>query len=116
AGGVHMVSRHWKGIVKRDCINQYVAHLKGDTFPQLAALAGFVRATILRRDVASGAEFQVVTMWSSLREIEAFTGANIENAVVPAVAQAMMVEFDRTAVHYEVVDTLEPRAGGGTVA
>jgi len=71
-----------------------------------------VRATILRRDVASGTEFQVVTVWNSLQEIEAFAGADIEKAVVPAVAQAMMVEFDRKAVHYEVVGTFEPRICG----
>src|SRR5262245_60293903 len=104
-----MISRHWKGIVKRDDAGRYVAHLKGDTFPQLASLSGFLRATILRREVAAGTEFQVITVWSSLQEIEAFAGADIDKAVVPAVAQAMMVEFDRKVVHYEVADAFEPR-------
>jgi heme-degrading monooxygenase HmoA len=104
-----MISRHWKGVAKREHADRYVAHLKSDTFPRLASLSGFVRASILRRDVADGAEFQVVTLWTSLQAIEAFAGSDIETAVVPASVQAMMVEFDRRAVHYEVVHTFEAR-------
>ena len=104
-----MISRHWKGIAKHEDADRYDAHLKSDTFPTLASLSGFVRATILRREVARGIEFQVVTVWSSLQAIEAFAGADIEKAVVPPVAQAMMVEFDRRAVHYEIAHAFEAR-------
>ena len=100
-----MISRHWKGIAKREQANDYIAHLKRDTFPKLASLEGFVQARILRRDVPSGTEFQVVSVWDSLQAIQAFAGADIEAAVVPAVAQAMMVEFDRRATHYEIAHT-----------
>jgi heme-degrading monooxygenase HmoA len=102
-----MVSRHWKGIAKREYANRYVAHLKSDTFPKLASLPGFVRASILRREVPSGTEFQVVTVWHTLQAIRAFSGADIEAAVIPPVAQAMMVECDRRATHYEVAYTFE---------
>lgn len=102
-----MVSRHWKAIAKREDADRYVAHLKNDTFPKLASLAGFVRASILRREVPSGTEFQVVTVWDSLQAIRAFSGADIEAAVVPPMAEAMMIEFDRRAAHYEVAYTFE---------
>lgn len=102
-----MISRHWKGIAKRERADDYIAHLKSDTFPKLASLEGFVRASILRREVPSGTEFQIVTVWSSLQAIQAFSGADAEKAVVPPVAQAMMVEFDRRAVHYEIVQMFE---------
>ena len=78
-----MISRHWKGIAKRELADAYIAHLKSDTFPKLASLEGFVRASILRREVPSGTEFQIVTVWSSLQAIHAFAGADIETAVVP---------------------------------
>jgi heme-degrading monooxygenase HmoA len=100
-----MISRHWKGIAKREHAESYVAHLKGETFPKLATLAGFVRASILRREVPRGTEFQVVTVWRSLQDIEAFAGADVEAAVVPPVAATMMVEFDRRATHYEIAHT-----------
>ena len=100
-----MISRHWKGIAKPEAALRYISHLQHETFPQLASLPGFVRATILQREVAAGTEFQVVTVWDSLRSIEAFAGANVDAAVVPSNVQAMMVSYDRNAVHYEVVET-----------
>ncbi|HXX83366.1 MAG TPA: antibiotic biosynthesis monooxygenase [Casimicrobiaceae bacterium] len=106
-----MISRQWKGIAKREDADRYVAHLRSDTFPKLASLAGFVRASILRREVASGTEFQVVTVWESLEAIRAFSGADVEVAVVPPVAQAMMVEFDRRAAHYEITFTFDAPRG-----
>jgi heme-degrading monooxygenase HmoA len=87
----------------------YVHHLKTETLPQLSAIPGFVSATILRRPVEDGVEFQVVTLWESLDAIAAFAGADVETAVVPADAQAMMTRFDRRVTHYEVVDTVSPR-------
>jgi len=39
------------------------------------------------------------------RAIESFAGEDAEAAVVPLVAQSMMVEFDARARHYEVVLT-----------
>ena|SRR5437773_9101421 len=98
-----MISRHWKGIAQREFADRYVGHLKGETFPQLASLPGFVRATVLRRELATGTEFQVVTLWASLTSIESFTGVDVDAAVVLSEVQAMMVDYDRSVAHYEVV-------------
>ena len=99
-----MISRHWKGIAKREFTDRYVGHLKNKTLPQLASIPGFVHATVLRRELATGTEFQVVTLWDSLRSIEAFTGVDIDAAIVPSEVQAMMIDYDRSVAHYEVVD------------
>ena len=98
-----MISRHWKGLCKRASADRYVEHLESETFPQLLTLPGFIRATILRRELAAGTEFQVVTLWQSLAAIEAFAGQDLETAVVPASARAMMISYDRRVAHYEVV-------------
>ena len=66
-----MISRHWKGITRREAGDDYVTHLQSDTFPKLSSLSGFVRTTILRCEVADGTEFQIVTVWESLRAVEA---------------------------------------------
>ena len=99
-----MISRHWKGIVKREFAARYVEHLKRETFPELASLAGFIRATVLRRELAAGTEFQVVTLWDSLHSIEAFAGVDVDAAVVPSEVQAMMVNYERSVAHYEIVN------------
>jgi len=44
-----------------------------------------------------------VTEWESREAIRAFAGDDIETAVVPSEVQAMMVRFERTVSHYEVV-------------
>lgn len=51
----------------------------------------------------AGAEFLIVTTWESLDAIKQFAGADAELAVVPDKVQAMMVSYDRTVRHYEVV-------------
>jgi hypothetical protein len=57
----------------------------------------------LRRSQALGVEFLVVTQWASLEAIHGFAGQDAETAVVPLKVQDMMVEYDRSARHYEVV-------------
>ena len=100
-----MISRHWKGTIKPGLANRYLDHLRTQTLPQLAAISGFVSASILRREFAEDTEFQIVTVWTSIDAIRAFAGDDPEVAVVPPAAQALMTTFDRRAVHYEVVET-----------
>jgi heme-degrading monooxygenase HmoA len=97
-----MISRHWKGIARPEEADNYVRHLREDTFPQLSAIEGFVEATILRRAVDQGVEFLIVTVWESMEAVRQFAGESTEVAVVPPVVQAMMVEYDAHVVHYEV--------------
>jgi heme-degrading monooxygenase HmoA len=99
-----MIARHWRGIAKREFADAYVEHLHAETFPQLVQLPGFHDASILRRDVEQGVEFLVVTVWKSLDAIRSFAGNDPQSAVVPMKVQQMMIEYDRRARHYEVVD------------
>ena len=99
-----MIARHWRGLVKRERADAYVEHLQSQTLPQLVQLAGFHDARVLRRDLPQGVEFLVVTIWESLDSIRAFAGNDVESAVVPPEARDMMIEYDRKARHYEVVD------------
>ena len=97
-----MISRHWRGLARRDAAAAYVEHLQTETFPAIRALPGYLGAHILQRDVPEGVEFLVVTEWQSLDAIRAFAGDDVETAVVPAKVQAMMVDYDRVVRHYEV--------------
>jgi heme-degrading monooxygenase HmoA len=98
-----MISRQWRGLAKAPQADLYVRHLHTETFPALHSIPGFVGASILRRSVARGVEFLVVTQWESLEAIRAFAGADVETAVVPEKVAEMMIEYDRTVRHYEVV-------------
>jgi heme-degrading monooxygenase HmoA len=100
-----MISRHWKGIAKPGETENYITHLRTDTFPKLSEISGFIEASILKRAVAQGTEFLIITVWESIEAIERFAGTPSDIAVVPEVVQAMMVEYDKNVRHYEIAET-----------
>lgn len=97
-----MISRHWTGLVKKGREDEYIAHLKNETFKKLDQIEGFVSASILRRELTEGTEFLIITKWDSLDAIMKFAGENYEVAVVPTIAQEMMISYDLYAKHYQV--------------
>lgn len=98
-----MISRQWKCILKEESHDAYINFLKTVVFVEAEALSGFVEANILKRKKADGLEFMVSTLWEDLNSIKAFAGGDISMAMVPEEAQLMMISFDQTVVHYEVV-------------
>ena len=98
-----MISRQWRGVAKSTDADRYVVHLRTETFPKLAKMAGFVNAVILRRIVEDGVEFRIVTTWESVEAIKTFAGERPETAVVPEQVKAMMVTYDRTVDHYRLL-------------
>src|ERR1700741_313574 len=99
-----MISRQWRCLAHANQAQNYVKHLRTETLPALRKIPGFVDASILSRTIAGGAEFLVVTRWESLDSIAKFAGADLEGAVVPAKAAAMMIEYDPRTRHFEVVE------------
>ena len=98
------ISRHWKGVAKPEEADHYIHHLRNDTFPQLARIEGFIKASVLRRSIREGTEFLVVTTWESIEAIRQFAGEPAQTAVVPPEVQAMMVKYDKEVTHYEIVE------------
>ena len=103
-----MIARHWKGLAKPGEAENYVNHLRTETFPKLSEINGFIEASILRREVDRGTEFLILTIWESMEAIERFAGATADVAVVPVVAQAMMIEYDGNVSHYEIIESYKP--------
>jgi heme-degrading monooxygenase HmoA len=103
-----MISRQWRGMATPGRAADYLHHLESQTFPGLAKLPGFVRASILKREIGESTEFQVVTEWESLDAIHAFAGADISLAVVPEAARALLSSYDDYVVHYDIERSFEP--------
>jgi heme-degrading monooxygenase HmoA len=99
-----MISRQWRGLAKPAHADAYVEHLRRETFPQLLKIPGFIDASILRRTLAEGVEFLIVTRWDSLEAIQRFAGRDADVAVVPQGVQGFMIEYDRKVRHFEVVE------------
>jgi heme-degrading monooxygenase HmoA len=98
------IARQWKGVTRPGQAEAYIGHLQQETLPALERLPGFAYAMICRREVDGGTEFQVTTCWSSLDAIRAFAGDDVESAVVPPAAQALLASYDRRVVHYDLVN------------
>jgi hypothetical protein len=79
-----------------------VAHLREQTFPRLAGVTGHAGSCILRRAGPDQVEFTVITFWESLEDIGRFAGDDVERAVVPPEAQALLESYDARATHWEV--------------
>ena len=99
-----MISRQWRGLAKSNQAQNYVKHLRTETFPALRKIPGFVDASILWRPLGGGVEFLVVTRWESLDSIAKFAGVDPEAAVVPAEVAAMMIDYDQRVTHFEVIE------------
>lgn len=99
-----MISRQWRGLARPDQAQNYIEHLRSETLPALRVIPDFVDASILSRQITGGVEFLVVTRWHSLEAIVRFAGPDPEAAVVPASVVGMMIEYDRRARHFEVIE------------
>jgi heme-degrading monooxygenase HmoA len=97
-----MISRHWRGLAKRERAEEYEEYLRTQTFPRLREIDGYLGADIHRRALEGGVEFVVISRWTSAEAISKFAGADVEAAVVPPNVESMMIDCDRRARHYEV--------------
>ncbi len=102
-----MISRHWTALARKERANDYIAHLQNDTFKQLSSIGGFLKASILSRETEEGVDFLIITEWETLEAIKKFAGVNYETAVVPEIAQKMMIRYDKKVEHYEMKHSIQ---------
>ena len=103
-----MIVRTWRG--RTSILNQpaYVGHFRRNVIPELRAIKGFLGASLLRRDLSGEVEVFVLTKWTSMDAIRMFAGSDVDKAVVAPEAASLLVEYDRTVSHYEVVHEVNP--------
>jgi uncharacterized protein YciI/heme-degrading monooxygenase HmoA len=104
-----MIVRMWSGRATPEKSGQYIEHATKNVFPALAAIQGHRGAYLLQRTVDGVVEFVVLTLWDSMDAIRKFAGAKAENAVVEPEARAVLIAFDESVTHFEVVQ----RTGSG---
>lgn len=101
-----MVSRHWTGIAKKERADEYIHHLRTDTFKQIEKIPGFISAQILKREINEGIEFLIITEWNNLNAVKQFAGQSFDTAVVPKLVQDIMIRYDDKVRHYDVDDKI----------
>lgn len=97
-----MIARLWSA---RSDVSRYGAYIKyfgAHVVPALKKIDGYLSADVLTRTHNGMVEITVVTRWLSMEHIRAFSGPDVEVAVVSDEAISLLAEYDRHARHYEV--------------
>ena len=105
-----MIARCWTAQTTPALSDAYVHHFEQTVQPQLQRLDGFLGVTVCTRPLPGTVEIAVTTYWKSFAAIEAFAGADRESAVVAAEAAALLTDFDKRVIHYEVTLAEFPQA------
>ena len=97
-----MIARIWHGRTVTTKADECLKFLIERAIPDYQSIAGNRGVTVLRRIQGEETHFLILTLWESRAAIEAFAGADIEQAKYYAEDQASLLEFVPTATHYEV--------------
>jgi heme-degrading monooxygenase HmoA len=98
-----VISRIWHGWTTPENADAYEDFLRTEMFPSIHEVAGFLGATLLRRDLEGEVEFVTITRFESLDSVRAFAGEDVERAVVRPEAERLLERFDARSAHYETV-------------
>ena len=99
-----MIIRKWRGYAVLAHADAYPVHFRGVVLPELRRIPGFLGASLSQRRLGERVEFLVLTRWQSLDAIGAFSGDDLDAAVVEPAAAAALLNYDRTVQHYEIIE------------
>jgi len=109
-----MYIREWRGRAKLSDATRYPEYFRKEFSSQLRSAPGFQGGSLSQREVGDQVEFLVLTRWKSLDAIREFTGSAAENAVMDPAAMALLVTYDHSVRHYEVLEDIwKPRLPEG---
>src|SRR5215471_7044339 len=96
------ILRQWSARTSEAQLPKYLEHFSKNVLPELRRVSGFLAATVSIRHSDNEAEIFVETTWRSLEAIRAFTGADLEAAVVAPEAAALLTDYDSRVRHFEI--------------
>lgn len=104
------VTRFWSARTNEADSGAYLGHFSRSVIPMLRKVDGYLSASVYTRHAGAHCEILVETVWESLNAVRTFAGPDLEAAVVPDEAAALLAEFDRRARHYQVAisDSAQP--------
>jgi heme-degrading monooxygenase HmoA len=108
-----MIARIWRGVVQLDDADVYADYVRQTGFAEYAQTSGNRGAWMLRRDTGDRTEFITLSLWNSVDAIRAFTGDDIEAAVLYPEDARYLVGGESTVTHYQVVDQVQGPSGSG---
>ncbi len=98
-----MILRTWRGAVRPEDAAAYLAHQAETGVSDYRNTPGNRGVLVLRRSVGELVEVMTASLWDSMEAIEAFAGADPEQARFYPGDDDLLVEKDLHASHFEVV-------------
>ena len=100
-----LIVRTWSATASPIGAEDYSRYFAETLLPQLRELSGFGGAYLLRRDLDQDGTIELTahTFWESREAIRAFAEDDIAVAIVEPEAQAMLLDFDRSATHRSMI-------------
>jgi len=95
----------WTARTTEAQLPKYLEHFSKNVLPELRRAPGYLGATVSLRRLENEVEIAVETTWRSLESIRALAGPDLEAAVVPDEAAALLTTFDRRVQHSEIALT-----------
>lgn len=103
-----MIMRIWRGITSKEQADAYLEHLQQTALPALKDFKGQRGAWVLRRVQGEQCEFQVLTLWDSMKALHAYAGKQPERAVYYDEDDKYLLDMEPLVRLYEVADTVIP--------
>ena len=96
-----MIVRMWVAHATLEGAARYQEHFARHVLPTLSELDGYLGASLLGRSDGDEVELVVLTRWRSIESVRAFSGDDLERAVVAEEARAVLARWDPRVRHYE---------------
>lgn len=103
-----MILRSWRARATASGAASYARHFRDAVLPALRRVEGFVSAELWSEPRGDHVELLVLTRWASIEAIRAFAGDRHEEAVVEPEAAALLIDYDTTVRHFDVVQEAGP--------
>ena len=98
-----MIARMWRGWVRTDKVAEYVDIVERTGMDGYRRTPGNLGAQLLTRDDGGGrTELITLSWWSSIDDIRAFAGDDIERAKYYPEDDEYLVDREHTVRHFEV--------------
>lgn len=98
-----MIVRMWHGRVPTSKADTYREFTNRRAIPDYRSVKGNLSVYVLERSEGNVTHFITLTFWESLEAIKGFAGENVETAKYYPEDKDYLLEFEPSAVHYEVV-------------
>jgi heme-degrading monooxygenase HmoA len=99
-----VIGRLWWGWATAENARAYGELFRDRILPGLRDIGGFVDAyVLLREDPEGGVQITTITFFKSIEAIRAFAGEDSTRAHVTPEARRLLLRFEETVVHHEVV-------------